>query len=151
MNPALLLSPFSDAFPLHNMLHLHLGDLADTYPKRLSTIRSHIHTLTVKSTTQGDSQLVSSSQGEVPRSGTPDNKQPSGYQSAPPPELLSVFKAACMHTGPKEGSVGAVCRPWRWWLAVVVGGWRMANISSRCWPAPANILWLGFGVYSANT
>ena len=34
-------------------------------------MHAHIHTLTKESTTQGDSQVVGSSQGEVPRSGTP--------------------------------------------------------------------------------
>ena len=59
------------------------------HPKRL-TIQSHIHTPTAESTTQGDSQLLRSSQGEVSPSGTPrhsdrrsrgSNQQPSCDQS----------------------------------------------------------------------
>ena len=59
-------------------LHLHSTD--SFYPY------THSHTM-VASTMQGDSQLVGSSQGEVPCSGTPEhsNKQPSGYKSTPCP------------------------------------------------------------------
>ena len=41
------------------------------YPKRLTTIRSHIHTPMAVSIMQGDSQLVRSSKSEVSCSGTP--------------------------------------------------------------------------------
>ena len=47
-------------------LHLHSGHLAELvvirfYPKRLTTIQTHIDTPMAESTTQGDSQLVGSS------------------------------------------------------------------------------------------
>ena len=54
-----------------------------------SPIHEHIHTPTAESATQGDGQLVRSSQGEASRSGTPrhsarrswgSNQRPPGYQ-----------------------------------------------------------------------
>ena len=56
-----------------NGLHLSSTFLTSGHIKRwtILPIHAHIHTLTVESTTQGDSQLVRSSQGEVPCSGTP--------------------------------------------------------------------------------
>ena len=65
-----------------------------------TTICSHIHTPTVESTTQGDSQLTGSGQGEASRSGTPrhtstlagdgdrTSNPPVTSQTALPPQLL---------------------------------------------------------------
>ena len=44
-------------------LHLHFRDIADAFIQ--SILQRFIHTSTVESTTQGDSQLVGSSQGEA--------------------------------------------------------------------------------------
>ena len=74
---------FSNQWPLKA-----LYDIASHSP-----VRAHIHTPTAESTTQGDSQLVKSSQGEASRStlrgrSRGSNQRPSGYQptTALPPE-----------------------------------------------------------------
>ena len=61
---------------VHEAQRLLLLDITSQHSKHYNTashspIHAHIHSLTAVSTTQGDSQLVRSSQGEASRSGTP--------------------------------------------------------------------------------
>ena len=104
--------------------YLHIGHLADAFIQLTWFI--HTFTLTAESTTQGDSQLVSSSQGEASCSGTPrhswtsnfavkssipaNNYQPNRSTSwAQLTWVTCVSVAVCVLLHP-----AAVCRPGLW-------------------------------------
>ena len=62
------------------------------YPKQLTTIHSHIPTPTAESTTQGDSQLVRSIQGEASCSDLTGDLHVTSQPALPPDPLLHHYK-----------------------------------------------------------